>query len=186
MDKDTLKGYLADYYKDSKVTDDILTAFALVITNLETAREDMMKQLQPESATYSLSRWENDYCLENKDNYDTAYRRSIIVATMKGMNTCTIEYIKNVALSYDNGEIEVIEPTTEGDYTLIIKFTGKKGVPPNLNDFKHTIEEIIPAHMVPSYKFSYLTWDERDNYNKTWDEWDSLNLTWDDYEVYQG
>lgn len=186
MDKDTLKGYLADYYKNSKLIDAILNAFSFELTKLENARIEMINQLQPESATYSLSRWENDYLLDNKDNYKTEYRRNIIVATMKGMNTCTIDYIKNVALSYDNGEIEVIEPTAEGDYTLIIKFADKKGTPPNLEDFKHTIEEIIPAHMIATYQFTYLTWSERDKYNYTWDEWNTLNLTWDEYEVYQG
>lgn len=155
MDKETLKGYLADYYKNSKVIDDILNAFSIELTKLENARIEMIDQLQPESATYSLSRWENDYCLDNKDNYTTEYRRNIIVARMNGTGTCTKEFIKNVALSYGNGEIEVIEPTTEGDYTLIIKFAGTKGIPPNLEDFKHTIEEIIPAHMVAAYQFTY-------------------------------
>lgn len=155
MDKETLKGYLADYYKNSKVTDDILNAFSIELTKLENATIEMVKQLQPESATYSLNRWENDYLLDNKDNYETGYRRNIIISRMKGTGTCTKEFIKNVALSYGNGEIEVIEPTTEGDYTLIINFTGTKGIPPNLEDFKHTIEEIIPAHMVAAYQFTY-------------------------------
>lgn len=174
MNKDMIKGYLADYYKDSKVTDDILSSISIALTDLENSRIEMINQLQPESATYSLSRWENDYCLEDKDNYDMDYRRSIISAAIKGMSTCTIEYIKNVALSYNNGEIEVIEPIKEGDYTLTIKFISAKGVPPNLNDFKNTIEKNIPAHMVAKYEFSYISWGEVKE--KTWEELQSI--TW--------
>lgn len=185
MDKETLKGYLPDYYKDSKVVDHILNAFSIELDKLEKARIEMINQLQPETATYALNRWEEDYKLPNKDNYDMTYRRGIIISRMKGTGTCTKDFIKNIALSYGNGEVEVIEPTTEGDYTLIIKFVGTKGVPPNLEDFKNSIEEVIPAHMVASYQFTYLVWNDRDKYNKTWDEWDALNLTWDEYEVYQ-
>lgn len=155
MNKDILKGYLADYYKNSKVIDNILNSFALELTKLENARKEMINQLQPEAATYSLNRWENDYLLDNKDNYKTEYRRSIIAARMKGTGICTKEFIKNIAATYGNGDIEIIEPTKEGDYTLIIKFVGTKGIPPNLNDFKNTIEEIIPAHMVAAYQFNY-------------------------------
>lgn len=174
MNKDVIKGYLADYYKDSKVTDDILSSISIALTDLENARIEMINQLQPESATYTLNRWENDYCIENKYNYDVDYRRSIISASMKGMSTCTIDYIKNIALSYSNGEIEVIEPTTVGDYNLIIRFIGNKGIPPNLDDFKNTIEKNIPAHMVAKYEFSYISWGEVKE--KTWEELQSI--TW--------
>lgn len=173
MDKETLKSYLAEYYKNSKVIDKILKTFSIEINDLENARIEMINQLQPETATYALSRWENDYRLENKENYEAEFRRSIIVARMRGNGTCTKEFIKSVALSYGNGEVEVIEPNGVDDFTLVIKFVGKKGIPPNLKDFKKTIEEIIPAHLVAAYQFTYTTWE--DIKSKSWEQLAKIN-----------
>lgn len=91
--------------------------------------------------------------------------------------------IQDVASSYSNGEVDVIEDNA--NYRFIIKFVGVKGIPANMADLTLTIEEIKPAHLAFEFEFTYLTWNEFDNYSKTSDEWDNLNLTWDEFETYR-
>ena len=53
--------------------------------------------------------------------------------------------MKNVAASFVNGEIEIIEYASE--YLFAVKFMSKQGVPYNLADIQKVIEDIKPAHL---------------------------------------
>lgn len=179
LNRETLKSYLADYYSNSKVVNEILNAFALLLTELEEDSEEMIKQLQPESATYSLSTWENDYRLVNRDNYNSAFRRNVIIARMKGSGTCTKDLIEQVCSAFSNGEVEVTENTS--DYYFTIKFVGTKGIPENMSDLISAIDDIKPAHLGYNFIYTYLVWDTLNNYDISYDslEW----FSWDDLEV---
>jgi hypothetical protein len=66
--------------------------------------------------------------------------------------------IEEVAASYSNGEVEVIEnPAT---YSFIVKFVGTRGLPPNMADLTVTIEEIKPAHISFTFEYVYRTHEE--------------------------
>ena len=79
--------------------------------------------------------------------------------------------------------VEVIDDNA--NYRFIIKFIGILGIPGNMADLTITIEEIKPAHLSYVFEYTFLTWNEFDNYNKTWNEWDALNLTWNEFEKYK-
>lgn len=135
------------------------------------------------TASALLSRYEKIYGLEVDVSKSDEFRRERIRAKIRGTGTVTKQMIQEVAKSYSNGEVEVIEDNE--NYRFIIKFIGTKGIPANMADLRLTIEEIKPAHLTFEFEFTWLTWDEFDGYNKTWNEWDSLNLTWDEFEVYK-
>ena len=88
--------------------------------------------------------------------------------------------VKNVASSYSNGEVEVIEDTAH--YRFVIRFVGMLGIPGNMADLKLTIEEIKPAHLMVEYEYIYntwenvevLTWEQAAAY--TWEEIRTVNL----------
>jgi hypothetical protein len=46
------------------------------------------------------------------------------------------------------------------DYELEIKFVSNTGLPPNLDDFKAAIDNIIHAHLAVTYRFRYITVNE--------------------------
>lgn len=144
--------------------------------------EDTLNQFFVETCTWGLDYWENMLGIA-KNNHDIQTRRENIKAKMRSRGTTTLSVMKNVCEAYSNGEVEIIE--NYDDYSFIIKFVGAKGIPAALNELDKTIEEIKPCHLAHSYEFTYLTWDEFDNFNHTFDEWDSLNLTWDEFEVYR-
>lgn len=145
--------------------------------------QDIIHQCFIETATWGLRVWEELYGIPVDANKDIKFRRSVIKSKMRGQSTTTIKNLKNVAESFSNGEVEIIENLDE--YTFGIKFVGNRGIPPNMDDLINSLHENIPCYLVYEFIFVYMTWNEFESYNKTFDEWDSLNLTWDELQIYR-
>ncbi|MHB8065018.1 MAG: putative phage tail protein [Ruminiclostridium sp.] len=118
------------------------------------------------TATLLLSRYEKIYGLAVDVSKTEAFRRERIIARARGTGTITKKMLEDVATSYSNGEVEVIENSI--DYSFIVKFVGTKGIPANMADLAITIEEIKPAHLMFIFEYIYNTWS--DIANMTWDE----------------
>jgi uncharacterized protein YmfQ (DUF2313 family) len=182
---DTLLAYQPDYYKNSKVMNQINTTNSAELTLCNNRVTTTYNNLFIDTAdSDTISRWEKIFNLTVAPEDDMSYRRSRIISRIKGQGTFTVAFVKNVAESFENGEVDIIEDN--GNYAFTVKFVGTKGVPPNLDDLKDVIEELKPAHLAVVYEFTYLSWSEHDNYNKAWEDWDNLNLTWSEFEVYKG
>ena len=50
------------------------------------------------------------------------------------------------------------------EYTLILTFTGTKGIPPNLKDLKDILNSLKAADWIIEYKFTYTTFAEMKKY----------------------
>lgn len=158
--------YLPSYYKDSKVFAELLKAFTGEINKNNYAIYDLENQLFIDTATWGLNIWEREFSIKTDISKSLPERREVIKAKMRGSGTCTIEMIKNTALAYTNAETEVIEDNP--NYTFIIKFINIKGVPPDIDSFKNTIESIKPAHIDYKLEYRYTTWGELKK--STWGE----------------
>ncbi|WP_051824110.1 putative phage tail protein [Clostridium sulfidigenes] len=174
MDKNTLFSYMPKYYKTSKVLDDLNNANAIELTFFKSKLNDVLNQFFIDSADFSLERWEKELGIDVNNNYNVEYRRSRILSKLRGQGTITVKLIKEVAESYNNGIVDVIEDNPS--YSFIIKFISNKGVPPNIDDLKAAIDEIKPAHLAVIYEFTYNTWDMVSGLtwggaiNKTWNQ----------------
>ena len=144
--------------------------------------DDLFNQFFINTATWGLYKWEGFAGLEHAENVDIETRRSNILARLISRATSTKEKIRAVSESYSDGECEIIEDNNK--YMFYIKFISARGIPKRIDELSKSIENIKPAHLRFDYIFSYLTWNEFDEYNKTWQQWDDLNITWDDLEVY--
>ena len=122
------------------------------------------------TATDLLSRYEKIYGLSVGVTKSNQFRRERIKARAKGVGTVTKKMLEEVAASYSNGEVEVIE--SYEDYSFIVKFVGVKGIPANMADLTLTIEEIKPAHLAFSFEYTYNTWN------------DISHMTWNEASVY--
>ena len=100
------------------------------------------------------------------------FRQERIRAKISGVGTTTKEMVKNVASSYSNGEVEVIEDAAH--YRFVIRFVGILGIPGNMADLKLTIEEIKPAHLVVEYEYIYNVWSDVEML--TWEQ--AVARTW--------
>lgn len=46
------------------------------------------------------------------------------------------------------------------NYTVAVKFSGRKGVPYNFEQIKSAVDEVKPAHLQVNYEFQSNTWSE--------------------------
>lgn len=147
-----LIGLLPDYYQNSVEVVDLQGAIQPAAAAAQTARNDMIAQLNVETATYGLDTWEAALGLKTDASKSYEYRRTRILSKLRGAGTTTIAMLKNVSESFSDGAADILEYPAE--YRFEIKFAGTWGVPPNMEDLTAAIEEIKPAHLV--YAFIYL------------------------------
>lgn len=130
-----------------------------------------------------IDRREAEFGVSSDSKKPIEQRRAVLIAKLRGQGTTTPEFIKNVALSFQYGEVDVVED--EAPYTVLIVFESVLGVPPNMQDFVNALEEVKPAHLVFEYVYKYNTWDMLEAFHKTWDEWADVNITFDELMTYR-
>ena len=129
-----------------------------------------------------IDRREQEFGVASDPSKPLADRRAVLVAKLRGQGTTTPEFIRNVAASFQYGEVSVDE--TSAPYVVNIIFESVLGVPPNMNDFIRALEEVKPAHIVFNYTYKYNTWDDFEAFHHTWDEWEAIHVTWDELMTY--
>lgn len=174
---------LDDYESKPSIAGNLIDREKKELIELNLQILDVLKQFFIEYATWGLARWETICGIPIDENKPYDQRRSVIKSKLRGAGTVTLEVIKNVADSFQNGEIKVEE--NFADYQVVITFIGKRGIPANELDMRGVLREIIPAHLELVFKYTYLIWDELDAANLTWDELDALNMSWDQLEVWK-
>lgn len=137
---------------------DLQNAINYVMDTLISDKENLFNQFNVASATWGLAEWERAIGLDTDILKPLEFRREQIRAKLRGRGTTTKQMIVDVAKSYSNGEVEVIEDTA--NYSFKIKFVGTKGLPPNMADLTLTIEEIKPAHLSFVFEYVYRTHGE--------------------------
>lgn len=130
-----------------------------------------------------IARREAEFGVVSDTTKPLAQRRSVLVAKLRGQGTTTKAFIKNVALSFEYGEIDVVDD--QEPYTVHIIFESVMGVPPNMDDFIATLEAVKPAHISFEYIYKYNTWDDFEAFHHTFDEWEAIHVTWDELMTYK-
>lgn len=172
--------YLPSYERSSKVFQEIMQAEQIEFDKLNVDIVDLEKQLNIDTATWGLVMYEKELNIKTNLNKPLEERRSIVKSKWRGTGKVDRLLIKAVVDAYTNGGVDV-----DFNRIIIITFNDVKGIPPNMEDVYNAVSEISPAHLAIMYVFTYLTWNEFDDYNKTFDGWDNLNLTWDEFETYR-
>lgn len=169
-----ITNYVEEHIFSEKIFSKIFGSQQIQIDKLNNNLNDLIDQAYICTATWGLKNWEEELEIQTDENDTINNRRSRCFAKIRGNGNCTIDYIKNVALSYEYGDINVIEDYE--NYKFIIEFISNKGQPPRVDDFKKTLRSITPAHLGIDFKFKYVTWGEVKN--KSWQ--DLKTLTWDE------
>lgn len=168
-----LMGYLPDYYIGNQTMESLQGIISNKINKLAKSLEETVDQCFIDTATYLLSRYEKVYGLDVDVTKSDEFRRERIRAKVRGTGTVTKQMIAQVARSYSNGEVAVIE--NNANCSFVVKFIGTKGIPANMADLTLTIEEIKPAHLSFTFEYTYNTWN--DILHMTWEE--AGSFTWD-------
>ena len=118
-----------------------------------------LRQLFPTTASgWGLQLWEEAYGIPVDLSRPEEYRRTRIVAKLRGQGVTTVELIRDVAAAFVNGEVEVEEHNDE--YYFIVRFVSIYGIPPNIDDLKRAIEEIKPAHLELIFEYKFHQWGD--------------------------
>ena len=146
------------YYRKSKVMNDLIHA---IENEFERLKQEIIlteNQFFVILSDRGIKNHEEDVGLVPDTSADIETRRSRVLSKLRGTGTVTKTMMKNVAASFVNGDIEIIEYPSE--YCFAVKFTSKTGVPYNIADIQAMIEEIKPAHLAVEYIFTYRLWQD--------------------------
>jgi hypothetical protein len=172
-----ITNYVPAFLLQSKILQEIYNAENTEINLVENSTQDLLYQCFIDTATWGLEYWEKFLGIDVDKTKSDMFRRERIKAKIRGYGTITKEFIQNVASSFANGEVEVIEYPSE--YKFVVKFVGVKGIPLNMLDLTKTIEEIKPAHLNYEYQYTYNVWNFL--ISKVWN--DLKPYTWDQARV---
>lgn len=157
-----LLNLLPECYKNSAQVVDLQAAFGHWSDALYAARDDLLSQMNVETSTWGLVTWETALGLPTDATKSNEYRRMRIMSKLRGMGTTTKAMIENVAESFSNGDVAIIEYNSESRFE--VKFVGTMGIPPNMDDLTAAIEDIKPAHLEYTYIYVFRTNDVLTSY----------------------
>ena len=146
------------YYRKSKVMNDLIHSIENEFERLKSETTLTENQFFVILSDRGIKSHEEDVGLVPDTSADIETRRSRVLSKLRGTGTVTKTMMKNVAASFVNGDIEIIEYPSE--YCFAVKFTSKTGVPYNIVDIQAMIEEIKPAHLAVKYIFTYRLWQD--------------------------
>ena len=113
---------------------------------------------------------------------DTEHRREALAALLRiGGDSFTLAAI-NDTISGCGVNARVEETDQAG--TVEVSFPQVPGIPPNFEEIRVIIEDIIPAHLIIQYHYWYLTWQQLEQKFSCWQDIEDKNLTWYGLETY--
>lgn len=175
-----LMNYLPPIYHEIKEMKSLQNILGLKVGKAVYDTGNLFEQCFIQTSTWGLDRWEREYGLPTDKSKNYVQRREILLAKLRGTGTTTKEMIKNVASAFSGGDVEVKEFPEE--YRFVVQFVGVKGIPRNMSDLIGALEEIKPAHLTYSFKYTFATWNMIDH--MTWGE--TLQKTWEELRIYEG
>lgn len=176
-----LMAYLPELYENNVAMKELQGILSEFVTKFDDGRNEVLDNCFISTASKLLSRYEKIFGLNIDISKNDEFRRERLKAKVRGSGTTTNQLIEQVASSFSNGEVEVIEDSK--NYTFYVKFIGTLGIPGNIADLKLTIEEIKPAHLAFDFIYTYntwkvvetLTWEEVSAY--TWEQIRTAKIT---------
>lgn len=149
------------------------------ISKLNLDIKDIIAQCFIDTATWGLNLWEEQIGVSTDINKSYEERREIIKARLRGSGTVTKKMIKETAVAFSGGDVDIIEHTES--YSFTVRFVGVKGIPKNMAAFIEMINTIKPAHLDYDIKYTYTIWN--DVKSKAWSN--LSNKTWNELKVYE-
>jgi hypothetical protein len=166
------------YYQQSRIFTAIQESIAAEYDTIDADDTDLQLQFRVQTATWGLKYWEKEWGITTVESDSYEIRRSRIMAAMRGLGNFGADLIENVCAAFINGDVRVKFLIPK--HVMVIKFVGKRGIPPNLDDLKAIVDNLVHAHLGVEYQFTYLIWDELDAQLLTWSQLDAVGLTWND------
>ena len=146
---------LPSFYHNSDFVKAYMSSQTVEHSFIKESIEDLVNNLYVNTATWGLDYFEEKLGLQTDKSKTYEERRERIKAKKISTRTTTVKMIKDTALAFDCGEVEITE--MYNDYAFKLKFVSEKGRPKNIEDFKSAIDEIKPAHLAYILEFMFNT-----------------------------
>lgn len=163
------------FMRKSKVFNEIFNAEEKQFGKLNIDVNDLRLQMDINTATWGLDVYERELKIPIDTNKPIDERRSVIKSKLRGSGKADAALIKMVADSFTNGGVDVL---FDGQIGII--FNDTLGIPPNLQDLEHALDDIKPAHLNIYYEFMYRTYTELLGMYGTYDDLANSGLTYGD------
>ena len=172
---------LPTYYQKSKVIRELFKSIELEFKSLSEETVLTENQFFVILSDRDIAKHEQDVGLVPDTVADLDTRRGRVMSKLRGTGTVTKTMMKNVAASFVNGDIEIIEYPSR--YCFAVKFTSRTGIPYNIEDIKAMVEELKPAHLAVEYIFTYRLWQD---VLDTLSNWTTVkSYTWEQLLVFE-
>lgn len=170
---------LPEYYQNSEEVKRLQDAISHWSELIEIDTEEILLQLNVNTATWGLAYWEKQYGIITDITKSVELRRERIKAKMSGIGTFNKTIVQNFINTIDHGAADIIE--YPNDFTFAIKFKDYYQVPTELSiqELKEYTEKIKPAHLAYYHTYTYNWWGMQDN--GIWND----GGTWDDLRNYK-
>ena len=169
------------YYKNSKIVKEIIDSIEAECLLLRKQTQLAENQFFVILSDSNIQNHEQDVGLTPDPSADIDTRRGRVLSRLRGTGTVTKTMMKNVAASFVNGDIEIIEYPSR--YCFAVKFTSRTGIPYNIEDIKAMVEELKPAHLAVEYIFTYRLWQD---VLDTLSNWTTVkSYTWEQLLVFE-
>nr|BDD46356.1 hypothetical protein 2 [Pelagibacterales bacterium] len=145
--------YLPPYYETSRVMKSVIQFEGIEFDELRKALDETLDQFFVRSSTWYIETWEEELGLIPAEDQPLDERKDRVVSKIRGTGSATIRLVKEVAESYDKGSVDVIEDYSV--FTITVEFVDTLGVPPNIDDLKKAVRNVVPAHLEVNYEFRY-------------------------------
>nr|DAH06884.1 MAG TPA: tail protein [Caudoviricetes sp.] len=171
---------LPNYYRKSRVVKDL---YMVVQKLLDKVSEDIAVEDLKLFITTT-----DDFALHEKDVglpeviADNETKRARVIARLQGNRLLTKPEFEDLIWIYDKTGCTVTEDFA--NYTVTILFSGRTGIPYNLEQIKEAVEEVKPAHIQINYAFLHNTWGDVKRKLGIWN--DAKTLTWGNAQNYDG
>lgn len=151
-----LMSYLPELYRESPEMVAIQQAIQPELELMWQGRDDLLAQLDPNTATWGLSYWEDALGLTTNTALPVDQRRTRIIARLRGMGTTTVAVIKSVVETFCPGcEVSVIEHYSE--YLVEIHLTITDQAVADNDGLRDVLGLIMPAHLAWGFSFTLET-----------------------------
>lgn len=140
-----LMHYLPENYMGSAETVAFQEALQPEVVELWRARDELLAQLDPWTATWGLSLWEKALGIKNAEGLELHLRRRQIVAKVQGRGTTTVKVVEQMGETLLGVPCKVTEIYGEYRFELEPESGGK--LPQGSAQLRERLEEILPAHL---------------------------------------
>lgn len=147
------KDFLPPWWAAAPMVHALQAANERQLEQIHAALADVLAQMDPRTATWSLDWWEKTHGIAVDPSRSLEFRRSRLLAKLRGRGTITVQKVRDVASSYTDMDVEVEEHSA--DYAVEFRFIGTIGSPTNLEDLRLSLIDLLPAHLAYFYQFRH-------------------------------